>query len=295
MPIDIGRPAFPALANGLFPALLMSIMPLHVKIKKSIPQSFTSRHLAFRGFWTILTAFIILGTGCSQRAVFMPYSRSHDGNLHKLGYTIQVGAFSDVDNAARLTQSLEEKNIPAYYFVHRSGLYKVRFGNFPTKAAARSAADAMKRNGTIDDFYIVSPESYPATRQQQYGQQFLRDSIVKTARSFLGIPYKWGGTNAEDGFDCSGLTMAVYQLNGLDLPRTSKQQFKTGLPVRTKELRKGDLVFFDTAGKNRVSHVGIYAGDNSFIHAPRQGKNIRITSLNNSYFKKRYLGAKTYF
>ena len=242
-----------------------------------------------------LLLFLFLITACTHHSVLSPYSLNQRYNLNKLGYTIQVGAFSDVDNAARLTQSLEEKNIPAYYFVHRSGLYKVRFGNFPTKVSARRAATKMKKNGTIEDFYIVSPETYPASKQKQYGQDFLRKSIVKTAKSFLGIPYKWGGTNAEDGFDCSGLTMAVYQLNGLDLPRTSRQQFKAGYKVQLYELRKGDLVFFDTAGKNRVSHVGIYAGNNTFIHAPRKGKNIRVTSLNNSYFKKRYLGAKTFF
>ena len=88
--------------------------------------------------------------------------------------------------------------------------------------------------------------------------------------------------------------MAVYQLNGLDLPRTSKEQFSVGGYIRPQHLQKGDLVFFATSGGKRVSHVGIYAGNNSFIHSPSKGKTIRITSLNNKYFMKRYIGARTY-
>jgi cell wall-associated NlpC family hydrolase len=88
--------------------------------------------------------------------------------------------------------------------------------------------------------------------------------------------------------------MTVYQLNGLDLPRTSRQQWNTGTPVSRRHLSKGDLVFFATNGGRRVSHVGLYAGDNQFIHAPRRGQRIQTASLANSYYKKRYLGARRY-
>jgi cell wall-associated NlpC family hydrolase len=88
--------------------------------------------------------------------------------------------------------------------------------------------------------------------------------------------------------------MAVYQLNGLDLPRTSRQQWRTGKPIRRKELDRGDLVFFATSGGRRVSHVGIYTGNGMFLHAPGRGKAIREASLESKYFRKRYLGARTY-
>ena len=88
--------------------------------------------------------------------------------------------------------------------------------------------------------------------------------------------------------------MTVYQLNGLDLPRTSRQQWKSGSPIGRDQLLKGDLVFFATSAGRRVSHVGIYAGENKFIHAPRRGKSIRVTSLSNTYYRKRYLGARRF-
>ena len=212
----------------------------------------------------------------------------------RLGYTIQVGAFAKVENAARLTGKLAKQGLTPYYFRHSSGLYKVRFGNFPTQNSAGQKARRFVQTGIIDDYYIVRPESYAVSRSKQLGDHFLRQELLTTAADFIGIPYKWGGTSAAQGFDCSGLTMAVYRLNGLNLPRTSRSQFRTGREVNKKDLKKGDLVFFATSGGRRVSHVGIYAGNNTFIHAPSKGKRIQTTSLSNSYFQKRYMGARTY-
>jgi cell wall-associated NlpC family hydrolase len=88
--------------------------------------------------------------------------------------------------------------------------------------------------------------------------------------------------------------MVVYRLNGLELPRSSNQQWKVGAPVERSRVLKGDLVFFATANDGRVSHVGIYVGGDKFLHAPRSGRKIRISSLNSQYYKSRYLGARTY-
>jgi len=88
--------------------------------------------------------------------------------------------------------------------------------------------------------------------------------------------------------------MTVYKLNGLNLPRTSVQQSRMGAYVKRNNLSKGDLVFFDTAGKGKVSHVGIYIGDGKFIHAPRKGKTVRISLLSNKYYKRRYRVARSY-
>jgi len=122
----------------------------------------------------------------------------------------------------------------------------------------------------------------------------LREEMARTAGSFVGVPYLWGGTSASEGFDCSGLTMAVYQLSGLDLPRSSQQQFETGTPVERDMLRKGDLVFFRTKDPGKVSHVGLYIGDGRFVHAPGQGKRISIESLSTPYYAARYAGARSY-
>ncbi|MBU0671814.1 MAG: C40 family peptidase [Candidatus Margulisbacteria bacterium] len=251
-----------------------------------------------RQLWQFISiALLLLLTACATQDVDVLDTRSKVAvlsELGKLGYTIQVGAFSNIDNAVRLTNSLENKGLDAYYFLYKTGLYKVRFGDFPTKELAKRRAENLRIDGIIDEFYIVKPESYAVAQLGKRGQGYFRDKLVGTAESFMGIPYKWGGSSVEDGFDCSGLTMAVYHLNGLKLPRNSRSQYRAGMPVKKSELKKGDLVFFATKGGKRISHVGIYAGNNVFIHAPRTGKKIRRSSLSKGYFKDRYVGARTY-
>jgi hypothetical protein len=214
--------------------------------------------------------------------------------LQKMGYSIQVGAFVNLDNAVHLEQILEARGIDAYYFRHESGLYKVRFGNHVSYQPARDEAERLQSLGLIDNFFIVFPEDYAAARIQKSGQGDLRSELVNTAKRFLGIPYRWGGTTAENGFDCSGLTMVCYRLIGLNLPRVSRNQFQAGRWIAKDQLQPGDLVFFATKGGTRVTHVGMYIGDGKFIHAPRTGKDVRIEKLSNRFFAKTYMGARTY-
>ena len=214
--------------------------------------------------------------------------------LARMGYSIQTGAFSKAENAARFTEDLKQRGLDATYFVAKTGLYKVRFGNYAKREDAVSVAEILKSMGVIEDFYIVNPEDYAVAKSDTRGEDYLRQELVKAAMSFIGVPYLWGGTSAEDGFDCSGLTMTVYQLNGLNLPRTSSDQFNAGGAIDRSDLEKGDLVFFATSGRKKVSHVGIYIGDGRFIHAPRRGKKICVESLSNEYFNKRFLGARSY-
>ena len=214
--------------------------------------------------------------------------------LSRMGYSIQVGAFSNLDNAVRLSEILENQGLNAYYFVHKTGLYKVRFGDFPSKEDARRQAERTVAAGFIDHYYIVSPDDYASVKHRKYRTGYLRDEIVKTAKRCIGVSYRWGGSSPDKGFDCSGLTMTVYRLNGLNLPRSSRAQYRAGTPVSGGQISRGDLVFFATSGGKRVSHVGVYTGNGKFIHAPKRGKRIRAESLSNPYFRTRYLGARTY-
>jgi cell wall-associated NlpC family hydrolase len=231
---------------------------------------------------------VLLLLGCGPGPAPTDYAREYGRKrLGQVRFAIQVGAFANLDNAVRLTENLQQNGLNAYHFIDASGLYKVRFGNYSTRKTARREAEILQSRGVIDDYYVVSPQLAAVAID-------LQTALVKTAQSFLGIPYKWGGESPEEGFDCSGLTMTVYQLNGLDLPRTSRQQWAAGNPVRRRELERGDLIFFATSGGNRVSHVGIYAGKNRFIHAPGRGKKIRTASLASAYYRRRYLGARRY-
>ncbi len=234
--------------------------------------------------------------GCRGKLSIVPSTRPvvPKRGLARIGYAIQVGAFSNLNNAVRLTQTLQDRGLNAYYFAHRTGLYKVRFGNFPTKESACRDAKNLRAMGIIDEYYIVGPGDYPRSDDRRKAITNLRNGIVSTARSFIGVPYRWGGTSPEHGFDCSGFTMAVYHLNGLDLPRSSRGQWEAGYPVNRSQLSRGDLLFFATSGGRRISHVGIYTGGEKFIHAPGKNKRIRVESLSKRYFRRRYVGARTY-
>lgn len=226
-----------------------------------------------------------------------------DRPITLVGFTIQAGAFSRVENAARLTTALQERGLDATYFRADDGLYKVRFGNSATRDQAEKTALALIANDVISDFYLVAPEEQSASRARDLGINYLRAEIIKTARNYLGLPYLWGGNAPDSGFDCSGLTMAVYRLNGIRLPRSSLEQYEKGDPVDQTKLNHGDLVFFTTrrvgtdfksVPGSPVSHVGIYLGEGLFIHAPGQGKQIRIDSLEYKYYQSRYLGGRSY-
>lgn len=214
--------------------------------------------------------------------------------LSRMGYTVQVGAFAELENAVRLEQLLAARGIDAYYFLHASGLYKVRFGNYIDYQPARNEAERLKKAGLIGKFFIVFPDDHTAARIRKSGQGDLRAELVRTARRFIGVPYRWGGEDRKNGFDCSGLTMVCYRLNGLNLPRNSRSQYGSGRWIPKAKLKKGDLVFFATRGGKRVSHVGIYIGHGEFIHAPRTGKKVRIEKMSNTWFAKRYMGGRTY-
>ncbi len=118
-----------------------------------------------------------------------------------------------------------------------------------------------------------------------------REEILLQVIKFLDTPYKYGG-NAEDGIDCSGFTRQIF-LNALniELPRSAREQFNIGEKVEREDLSFGDLVFFNTQRRSFPGHVGIYIGDDQFIHASRT-LGVTISSLEEAYYKKRYVGAK---
>jgi cell wall-associated NlpC family hydrolase len=116
--------------------------------------------------------------------------------------------------------------------------------------------------------------------------------LVVNAMGFLGVPYKRGGNSAETGFDCSGFVKAMYeQTIGQVLPRRAAEQAAATQTIDKAELQPGDLVFFNTL-RSAFSHVGIYVGDNKFIHAPRSGSVVRVEDMRISYWSSRFDGAR---
>jgi hypothetical protein len=112
------------------------------------------------------------------------------------------------------------------------------------------------------------------------------------ALDLIGIRYKWGGNTPATGLDCSGLVRYVFQkVTGVTLPRTAKDMSRIGENVAVPDLQPGDLVFFDTR-RFAFSHVGIYLGDNRFVHAPRRGREVEVATLDSSFWQKRFNGAR---
>jgi cell wall-associated NlpC family hydrolase len=113
--------------------------------------------------------------------------------------------------------------------------------------------------------------------------------ITNTALRYLGVPYEWGGTSF-GGVDCSGFVWAVFAKNGIELPRTADAQFEFGRHVPSRDLRPGDLVFFQTYAPG-ASHVGIYLGNGKFVHAS-SSNGVRVDALAEDYYSERYIGAR---
>ncbi|WP_449425083.1 C40 family peptidase [Rhodanobacter lindaniclasticus] len=121
----------------------------------------------------------------------------------------------------------------------------------------------------------------------------LRKALLAAAMGLRDIRYVRGGRNPATGFDCSGFVRYVFShAIGLQLPNTSASQFLAGVKINRGDIKPGDLVFFHTHGRHRISHVGIYISGGRFIHSPSAGKSVEISSLDDSYWAKRFAGAK---
>jgi cell wall-associated NlpC family hydrolase len=117
-------------------------------------------------------------------------------------------------------------------------------------------------------------------------------NVLQKALALLGTPYRWGGTDPDKGFDCSGLVGYVFRnALGIELPRVSRDMAKNGQLITDRaQLAAGDLVFFGRKG--RVNHVGIYVGDGRFVHAPSRGKDVTVSSLDQGYWSGRFMQAR---
>jgi murein DD-endopeptidase len=111
---------------------------------------------------------------------------------------------------------------------------------------------------------------------------------ASTAAQLVGTPYRYGGATPA-GFDCSGLVYYSYLQAGVTLPRSTELQQRASSPIPLAEARGGDLLFFNPDGK--VSHVGIYLGDDRFVHAPSTGKTVQLASLQSDYYRRHFVGA----
>ena len=155
--------------------------------------------------------------------------------------------------------------------------YKIQYGDYVgyVRSDLLALSSAPTANSTGTSSAVVS----------------MGNQLVSLAYNYLGVPYVWGGTSTS-GFDCSGYTQYVYKQFGISLNRTAAQQLGNGYSVSYDELQLGDLVFFANTyySSEAATHVGIYVGNGQFIHAASGG--VKVTSLSDSYYASRYVGAR---
>ncbi len=130
-----------------------------------------------------------------------------------------------------------------------------------------------------------------ASQDENLEDQSLRLRVVQAGFQFLGVRYRRSGVSEKSGFDCSGLVKSLFSKFNIELPRTSREQYQQGEKIDRDNLEMGDLVFFSSKGTN-PTHVGIYIGDNKFIHAALKAKQVIVSDLNKIWYSMRYLGAR---
>ncbi len=168
---------------------------------------------------------------------------------------------------------------------------KPRYQNTVTAQSAVNRADAA----ALQDELATEDELAQFADNQSYKLPVLADSILERGKALIGTRYQFGGTSTRSGFDCSGFIGFLFREEaGMNLPRSTREMINVDAPlVSRKNLKPGDLLFFSTRGRGRVSHAAIYAGNDQFIHSSsRRSGGVRIDSLDDAYWSKTFIEAK---
>lgn len=157
----------------------------------------------------------------------------------------------------------------------------------PDEASEEAVTECRLDDAKVDSDLLQAAAAEESEEGASIGAT---ERVIRVAKKMLGIPYRFGGNSAR-GIDCSAYVQKVFRFLNVPLPRTAREQFEEGNAVSRDELATGDLVFFRTYARY-PSHVGIYLGDNQFIHASSRGRQVTIDRLDQPFYNKRYIGAK---
>ncbi len=163
------------------------------------------------------------------------------------------------------------------------------------KSVSVSSANIRSDRSVLQDELATEAELARFSDNKPYQLPVLADSILERGKSLIGTRYRFGGTSTKSGFDCSGFIGYLFREEaGMSLPRSSREMINIDAPlVKRTDLEPGDLLFFSTAGRGRVSHAAIYLGDNQFIHSSsRRSGGVRVDSLDDVYWSKTFIEAK---
>ncbi len=196
------------------------------------------------------------------------------GQILKVGKLLKIPQNTKIVRVAKAKKKVSDKKLVA-------SLSKLDTISLEKKSAKKQKQSTFK----FRDIFVSKKKDKNSDKCQR---------ITSVAKTKLGKRYVWGASGNKNTYDCSSFTKFVYKNIGITLPRTSINQSKFGKYVKRNELKKGDLIFFDTSKRRKgyVNHVGIYLGDNKFIHASSAKKKVVITSLNKDFYSNRYKGAR---
>ena len=221
-----------------------------------------------------------------------PFPPSPKAQLQRQARALAVGLCL---GAGLLLSAQAEPSVPAGVVMGAYGQSLQMAATVAAAAPAQQQAAMANSNDAVTRF--MADQGLIAAPQDRKLLDKVRDKasdLVLSAMNFLGVRYKYGGTSAENGFDCSGFTRHIFEMSvGLVLPRRADEQARSSslLSIKKDELKPGDLVFFNTM-RATFSHVGIYVGDGKFVHAPRTGAAIRVDDMREAYWSKRFTGAR---
>ena len=230
-------------------------------------------------------------------------------------YILCLGVYQKAE-AEYMHQELASRGYPVYLLYGEN--YEVRLGSFDSREKAEEIANKLqseeklvsniKEEENLDQYQSTWEADNPGKELDSQAFQYYKDpqaqKIVSLALELFGHPYKYGGTCVGKGIDCSYFCQLIFKELGISLPRTSGEQFKVGAGIDERQLKVGDLVFFQKTyyskrksgsrkkGVTRINHVGIYIGNGEFIHATTNVKRVTISRLDEAYFTKRFAGAK---
>ncbi len=222
-------------------------------------------------------------------------SNNLKSNIIVIGQTIKIKVprkLPDIETPQPIMTATAEKT---YYKIKKGDTLEKIAIKYNTTPEELKQANLLSEHDFKEGQIIVisSPpvKESTASESEIAREMSLRNTLVEKSFSYLNMPYKLGGSG-KFSIDCSTLVRLVYKSVGISLPETSYLQFKEGVPIKKDEISDGDLVFFKRKG--RVGHVGIYIGNNLFIHASSSEKKVTIASLENSHFRRNFAGARRY-
>ena len=153
------------------------------------------------------------------------------------------------------------------------------------------APDTPQPPAAKPETYISAARTEPDRDDELSEASPAQIRLVKAGFELIGVRYRFGGLSEKTGLDCSALVKNVFSRFNIELPRSSREQFRQGQEVDRNELKPGDLVFFSNGGKE-PNHVGIYVGNDRFLHAARKARKVIVSDLNKIWYTMRYIGAR---